>query len=135
MKNQKIISIITIAIKNGDRFLLMKKTKPDLKISYGFLSENFDENLNGDLDDTVKRVLNKILNDVDNLFPDFLYYIGSFMRVVEDIVSICYDFVFDLKFDANVLGNNYMWVPKSELSEIELDQKTNLFLEMHDDLL
>jgi len=135
MKNQKIISIITVAIKNSDRFLLMKKTKPDLKISYGFLSENFDENLNGDLDDTVKRVLNKILNDVDNLFPDFLYYIGSFMRVVEDIVSICYDFVFDLKFDANVLGNNYMWVPKSELSEIELDQKTNLFLEMHDDLL
>ena len=134
MKNQKIISIITIAIKNGDRFLLMKKTKPDLKISYGFLSENFDENLNGDLDDTVKRVLNKILNDVDTLPPDFLYYIGSFIRVVGDIVFICYDFVFDLKSD-NIIGDNCMWASKSEFSEIELDQKTNLFLEMHKDLL
>jgi len=135
MENRKIISIVTIAIKNDDKFLLMKSDNSAVKNSFGFLSENFDENLNGNLDDTVKRILDKVLDDFDVLFPEFLYYIGSFMRVVDDVVSICYDFLFDLQSDVNSLGKDCMWASKSEFSRIELDQKTNLFLQMHSDLL
>jgi len=127
MKNGKVISIVTIAIKKNEKFLLLKDNKRDV---WRFPSKKFDENLNGNLDDTVKRMLGAIID----LKREEIDYLGSFLRKKNNRIFIGYNFLIE-EFESNILPKVYKWGAREEIENIKLDKNTSTFLKLHSDLI
>lgn len=123
----KIVSAITVAISKKGKFLLLKYSKNDV---WGFPYEEFDGNLNGSLDDTVRRAL-KVVADLTQQKID---YLGSFLRKEKSRILIGYNFSIE-NFEGTVLAKTCKWLTKAEMEKIELDKNTLTFLKLHKELL
>lgn len=90
---------------------------------------SFDSNLNGSLDDTVKRVLRTVIDSCQTID-----YLGSFLRNEKNRVLIGYSFSIE-NFKGKVLTKNYKWVNEGEIEDIKLNKNTSTFLKLHKDLI
>lgn len=122
----KIVSSVIIGIKKGGKFLLLKDNKNNV---WHFPHGEFDENLNGNLDNTVKRILKPVvgrgsLQDAD------VDYLGSFLRKENGRVLIGYDFLIE-NFDGEIIAKNHKWVDKGELKSMKVDKITSTFLKIN----
>lgn len=126
MKFEGISSVVTVSIKRGQKFLVLKDTKRGV---WHFPSMSFDGNLNGNLDDTVKRVLRAVIDSCQTID-----YLGSFLRNEEDCILIGYSFSIE-NFKGKVLTKNYKWVNESEIGDVKLNKNTSTFLKLHKDLI
>jgi len=130
MKFEKISSVVTVAIKKNQKFLLLKDEKSG---AWYFPSEEFDDNLNGNLDDTVKRVVRA----VTDLILEEIDYLGSFIKKERDRILIGYNFSIE-DFEGALLANPHKWLTKNEIENIKLDkidENTLTFLKLHKDLI
>lgn len=127
MKSKKIVSLVTIAIMRDEKLLLLKNGKSEF---WMFPSKKFNDNLNGNLDDTVKRAL----GNFTDLTSKKLDYLGSFIRKTDNEVIIGYNFLIE-NFDGRILPKSYKWVTKNEIENIRLDKNTSVFLKIHNDLI
>lgn len=125
MKFAQIASVITVAVKKNQKFLLLRGNKKDV---WGFPSEGFDDNLNGNLDGTVKRMLKTITDLHQNID-----YLGSFLREEGSHILIGYNFLIE-NFEGKIFEHQ-KWVAKDEIASIELDKNTSTFLKLHKDLI
>ena len=123
----KIVSAITVAINKEGKFLLLKHDKTGV---WGFPYEEFDGNLNGNLDDTVKRAL-KIVADLTEQKID---YLGSFLRKEKTRILIGYSFLIE-NFKGSVLPKTHKWLTKNEMENIKLDKNTLTFLKLNKELV
>ena len=123
----KIVSAITVAINKEGKFLLLKDGKSG---GWGFPYEEFDGNLNGSLDDTVKRAL-KIVADLTEQKID---YLGSFLRKEKTRILIGYSFLIE-NFEGTILPKTYKWLTKNEMEKIKLDKNTLTFLKLNKELV
>ena len=123
----KIVSAITVAINKKGKFLLLKCSKNDV---WRFPYEEFNGNLNGNLDDTVKRAL-KVDADLTKQKID---YLGSFLRKEESRILIGYNFSIE-NFKGPVLPKMYKWLTKNEMEKIKLDKNTLTFLKLNKELV
>jgi len=114
----KLVSVVVFVIKNAGRVLLLG---PDENGAWKFPSEEFDGELNGSLEDTIRRSL-KILRIAQ---PD-VKCIGSFVAKRGDVVEAVYNFSAEAAEDS-VMGP-HMWVAPDELVGMELDFRTAAFL-------
>jgi len=87
MKFEKISSVITVATKKNQKFLLLKNSKKNV---WGFPSGKFDNNLNGNLDGTVKRILKTVTVSQQSI--EKIDYLGSFLRKEGAHILIGYNF-------------------------------------------
>jgi len=126
MKFEKITSIITVAIKKNQKFLLLKDSKKNV---WKFPSGEFDDNLNGNLDDTIKRILKAVTDSHQNID-----YLGSFLRKERNRILIGYNFSIE-GFEGKIFSDHYKWVVKNEIEDIKLDENTSTFLKLHKDLI
>jgi len=98
----EIASVVMIAIKEDDKILLFKDEKSGF---WKLPSEEFDDALNGDLDNTVKRTLKnflgksitakapyEILGDINKIYEK-IEYLGSFLKKKNDKILIGYSFL------------------------------------------
>ncbi len=123
----KIVSAITVAINKEGKFLLLKHDKNNV---WGFPYEEFDGNLNGSLDDTVKRAL-KIVADLTEQKID---YLGSFLRKEKTRILIGYSFLIE-NFKGSILPKTHKWLTKNEMEKIKLDKNTLTFLKLNKELV
>jgi hypothetical protein len=128
----KIVSSVTIAVKKNGKFLLLKVSKGNV---WGFPSKEFNENLNGNLDDTVKRLL-KTVTDLHQKID----YLGSFLRKEKNQILIGYNFLienFEDEFEDEfeIKSKPYMWADRNEIECAKLDKNTLTFLKLHSDFV
>lgn len=121
MKNGKprLVSVVVFAIRSGGRMLLLG---PDENGAWGFPSEEFDEALNGSLDDTVRRSLRRILTGAGAEAE----CVGSFVAKRGNTIETVYNFSVAVPNDA--VHGQHMWIAPSELGRMELDLRTAAFL-------
>jgi len=126
MKFEKITSIITVAIRKNQKFLLLKDSKKNV---WKFPSGEFDDNLNGNPDDTGKRILKTVTDSHQNID-----YLGSFLKEEKSRILIGYNFLIE-NFEGKIFPDQYKWATKDEIASIELDKNTSTFLKLHEDLI
>ena len=118
MAGPKVVSVVVVAVKNKGRVLLLG---PDASGAWRFPSEEFDGEINGNMDSTIRRALGK-------MFPGILRTkcVGSFVARRGDVVEAVYN------FSAYARGRDvdgpHMWVAPDELVGMELDFRTAAFL-------
>lgn len=115
----KLVSVVVFVIKNAGRVLLLG---PDENGAWKFPSEEFDGELNGSLEDTIRRSLKKILRIAQ---PD-VKCIGSFVAKRGDVVEAVYNFSAEAAEDS--VTGPHIWVAPDELVGMELDFRTAAFL-------
>jgi hypothetical protein len=98
-----------------------------------FPSEVFDEILNGDLNDTVLRVLNKFVGVKNSIHK--IEYLGSYIRKIDDHIEVCYNYNFN-DFKGDIFTKNYRWVDDDVLEnhekhDFQMDQNTKIFLDVN----
>ncbi len=127
----KLFSRITVAIKRGDRYLIIPKNEE--KVMWGFPHEIFEEALNGNLNDTLKRILENVVTDVRQS-TNKLDYLGAIIKKDEDSIFIDYSFLLD-GLGVSIKAKNFKWVERNELRTFELDSNTSTFLKVNKDFL
>ena len=128
-----LVSVITVAIKRGDEFLIVsKQSGSDDDVVWGFPFEEFKENVIGNLRDTITRVLESIAGNLKN--ASGVEYLGSYLRELEENIHVGYDFLVE-NFEGDVSAESFRWVKLTEIRDTVIDQNTKIFLELNDDLL
>lgn len=139
----KLASVVTIAVKRGDEFLLLKVgggLGANGDTVWGFQCGEFDGNLNGNLNDTIKRVLRKTLLDDPKVAEATkeIEYLGGYIRNGENKVFVGYNFLIE-NFEGRIGAGDFRWVGKDELDTLDgvgmLDETTSIFLKFHDDMI
>jgi hypothetical protein len=115
----RLVSVVMFEIRNGNRVLILG---PDERGIWKFPSEEFDGELNGSLEDTIRRSLKKI----SRIAQPNAKCVGSFVAKRGDVVEAVYNFSAEAAEDS-VMGP-HMWVAPDELEGMELDFRTAAFL-------
>jgi hypothetical protein len=119
----KLASVVVFMIKNAGRVLLFG---PDEDGAWGFPSEEFDNGLNGGLEDTASRSLRNILGAETGIEAYGARCIGSFVAKRGNLVEAVYVFSADMAEDG--IARPHVWVVPEELGRMELDLRTAAFL-------
>jgi hypothetical protein len=127
-----IRSIVTIAVRKDGKFLLVPKREGSERF-WCFPSGEFKDRLNGNLSETVKRVLREFIAE-DRLKGFEAEYLGSYLHKKGKNVRVGYNFIVD-NFDFGLKVDNVRWVHKSEIKKIVRDSETLLLLKMNEGLL
>lgn len=126
----RLLSIVTIAIKQQENFLFISKRISDGEVWWGFPSSEFEENLNGDLDDSVNRVLKEFLNK--NESRSKVEYLGSHIQKDQENILIGYHFLLE-NFRGMLKTKDFKWARVSEIENMEIDDNTLIFLRLNGD--
>lgn len=118
MAGPKVVSAVVVAVKNKGRVLLLG---PDASGAWRFPSEEFDGELNGNMDSTIRRALGKIFPGISRT-----KCIGSFVAKRGDVVEAVYNFSADAR--GREVPEPHMWVAPDEMEGMELDFRTAAFL-------
>lgn len=133
----KLVSLIRVAIKKGGRYLVVVHKRPGQGVVYGLPSEEFKENLNGNLEDTLKRVLRKISSDWKSLSG--IEYLGSYIQETGERIIVGYDFLIE-NFEGAVDAEDFKWVEIVDFvfdgkSVLTFDKNTESFFKMNSDVI
>ncbi|MCX6821122.1 MAG: hypothetical protein NT016_04225 [Candidatus Aenigmarchaeota archaeon] len=111
----KLVSVIVFAMKNAGRMLLVG---PDESGCMGFPSKEFDGNLNGSLDDTMRRTLDGFTSSRD--VP--VEYTGSFVARRGGVVEVVYNFSADSPDES--IRVPHVWASPVEIKTMDVDFRT-----------
>lgn len=134
-----LVSIVAVAIKKGKKFLIVARyAGRHKKPIWQFPSGEFEENSNGNLDDTIKRILREIIADFQQN-TSRIDYLGSYVRKRQDKIFIGYNFLIE-NFEGVIKSENFKWVGKKEIKKgriknIEVGQNTLIFLKLNKEFL
>ena len=121
----KMVSAVTIAVIKEGKLLLFDKKDGH----WGFIYEEFDGKLNGNLNDTAKRALVKLVNCENNVD-----YLGSFIRNENSRITIMYNFILKVFGEVSVFGK-HKWVDQGVLPKTKLDKNSSTFLSVNNTFL
>lgn len=112
-----LVSIVIFRIRNeGKTFVVLpedvKKIGNGLEIS--FPKGSFNQYLNGDLSETVLRVLNDFVEIEGGKYE--IEYIGSFIKASEKYLEIGYKYQIK-NFTGRVLIKNFDWIDDADLEK------------------
>ena len=133
----KLVSVLTIAIKQDKKFLVVGRQTTGTGGVWGFLSAEFEENLNGNLDDTLKRMLGKTFSHWQSVSG--IEYLGSYIQETGGKILIGYDFLIE-NFEGELNLENFRWLEQDSFvsgaaDNPELDKNTKNFLKLNGDVL
>ena len=133
-----IVSAVTIAIKKGEKFLLIASLNGrGESFLWQFPHGRFKESINGNLNGTAMRVLENIVTSAKHSDLQ-IDYLGSYLHKKQDEIVIGYNFLIE-NFEGEVKAENFKWAERGEIEKgtdnIEIDQNTLIFLELNDELL
>jgi len=117
--NAKLASVVVFSIKNAGRMLLVG---PDEDGCMGLPSKEFDGNLNGSLNDTMRRTLEGFMDSRDAPVE----CIGSFVAKRGDAIEVVYNFSADMPDES--VRVPHIWARPSEMKTMDVDFRTTACL-------
>jgi hypothetical protein len=133
----KLVSLMRVAIKKGGKYLVVSRKKPGLVLVWGLPSEEFSETLNGNLEDTLKRMLKKISSDWKS--SSGIEYLGSYIQKIGGKIVVGYDFLIE-NFEGVVEVENFRWLETDDFTfdnvgGLTFDENTENFFKLNSDVI
>jgi len=117
-------SVVRIAVVGNNNMLFFLSDTEECKMTIPH--EKYDSDLNGNLDSTVKRLLEEYIGKFDEN-PDNFYYIGPRIVKSKAELYIVYDII--LKLDREIeIKRKHKWVPIGDVRGVELDETSKSFI-------
>ena len=131
-----LVSVVTIRIRKGGKtFVVFSRDdvnkKGNAKIS--FPSGSFNESLNGNLTETVHRVLKKFVK-MDKVECK-IEYLGSYIKNAPKTIEVGYNYQIN-DFSGSPIVRDYDWIDDDVLAKhnesgLEVDDNVRIFLKVN----